>query len=244
MGWSWYFYATPMVMLGLGLYTFLVCIYGFLISTRESKGLISLIAVFLSVAFLGQIFSVFTAIELRYKIRTDRIPSADTDRNMKMYLEDESVRANWDWMQRDLRSCGGTWVWRGQDCSLEQSQDWNKHEHLERWLSGDSLSQDEERPGAHVDGVCWSRSLDGHRGVDHHRPGLCLRGSDWQKSEKRQTHQERHGTRRRVSAISQCKGDKLLNQINNRHKRPQKFQDFLRGEIFNLIQSVQSVKIL
>jgi len=69
--------------------------------------LISLIAVFLSVAFLGQIFSVFTAIELRYKIRTDRIPSADTDRNMKMYLEDESVRANWDWMQRDLRCCGG-----------------------------------------------------------------------------------------------------------------------------------------
>ena len=42
--------------------------------------MISLIAVFLSVAFLGQIFSVFTAIELRYKIRTDRIPSADTDR--------------------------------------------------------------------------------------------------------------------------------------------------------------------
>merc|ERR1712107_582114 len=92
--------------------------------------------------------------------------------------------------------------------------------------------------------VCWSRSLDGHRGVDHHRPGLCLRGSDWKKSEKRQTHQERHGTRRRISAISQCKGDKLLNQINNHHKRPQKFQDFLRGEIFNLIQSVQSVKIL
>merc|ERR1711953_1449668 len=63
--WSWYFYALPMCMLVLGLYTFAVSVYGFLISTRESKGLISLIAVFLSIAFLGQIFSVWTAIELR-----------------------------------------------------------------------------------------------------------------------------------------------------------------------------------
>ena len=29
-----------MVMLGLGLYTFAVCIYGFLISTRESRGVV------------------------------------------------------------------------------------------------------------------------------------------------------------------------------------------------------------
>lgn len=39
-----------------------------------------MIAVFLSIAFLGQIFSVFTAFELRYKIKTERIPAADTDR--------------------------------------------------------------------------------------------------------------------------------------------------------------------
>ena len=35
--WSWYFYALPMCMLVLGLYTFAVSVYGFLISTRESK---------------------------------------------------------------------------------------------------------------------------------------------------------------------------------------------------------------
>merc|ERR1711953_1348231 len=105
--WSWYFYALPMCMLVLGLYTFAVCVYGFLISTRESRGLISMIAVFLSIAFLGQIFSVFTAFELRYKIKTERIPAADTDRNMKLYLSDDYVKYNWDWMQRDLRCCGG-----------------------------------------------------------------------------------------------------------------------------------------
>jgi len=35
--WSWHFYWCPMAMLGLGLYTFFICIYGFLISTRESR---------------------------------------------------------------------------------------------------------------------------------------------------------------------------------------------------------------
>merc|ERR1712012_603668 len=83
--WSWYFYACPLVLLGLGLYTFAVCVYGFLISSRESRGLISLIAVFLSVAFLGQIFSVFTAIELRYKIKDAYIPRGETVANMKLY---------------------------------------------------------------------------------------------------------------------------------------------------------------
>jgi len=104
--WSQYFYWTPLVMLGLGLYTFLVSVYGFLISNRESRGLISLIAVFLSIAFLGQIFSIYTAFELRYKINAEVIPEGDALRNMRSYLTDDSVKYNWDWMQRDLRCCG------------------------------------------------------------------------------------------------------------------------------------------
>ena len=41
------------------------------------RGLISLIAVFLSIAFLGQIFSIYTAFELRYKINAEVIPEGD-----------------------------------------------------------------------------------------------------------------------------------------------------------------------
>ena len=40
--WSWHFYWCPMAMLGLGLYTFFICIYGFLISTRESRSIFHL----------------------------------------------------------------------------------------------------------------------------------------------------------------------------------------------------------
>ena len=43
------------------------------------RGLISLIAVFLSVAFLGQLFSVFSAIELRNTIGHNIVPELELD---------------------------------------------------------------------------------------------------------------------------------------------------------------------
>lgn len=68
------------------------------------RGLISLMAVLIGVAFLGQVFSIFTAFELRFKITSEVLPIADE--NMQRYLSDETVKYNWDWMQRDLRCCG------------------------------------------------------------------------------------------------------------------------------------------
>merc|ERR1712183_635500 len=108
--WSWYFYALPMCMLVLGLYTFAVSVYGFLISTRESKGLISLIAVFLSIAFLGQIFSVWTAIELRNIIQLDYLQPGPVKESMELYGPDAdpAQMLRWDelrdWLP-DLGQC-------------------------------------------------------------------------------------------------------------------------------------------
>ena len=70
----------------------------------DCRGLISLMAVFLSIAFLGQIFSIFSAFELRYRINAEHWPRGETDKNMKLYNTDSDVQHNWDVMQRDLRS--------------------------------------------------------------------------------------------------------------------------------------------
>jgi len=105
--WSWYFYACPMCMLALGLYTFAVSVYGFLISNQESRGLISLIAVFFSIAFLVQLFSIFTAFELRNKINISQSVIPGLDQNMRQYNQDDSIKSNWDAMQENLRCCGG-----------------------------------------------------------------------------------------------------------------------------------------
>lgn len=63
--WSEYFYWTPMLMLTLGLYTFGTTCYGFIISVRESRGLITVMSILLAIAFLGQMASVFTVMMLR-----------------------------------------------------------------------------------------------------------------------------------------------------------------------------------
>jgi len=104
--WSWYFYACPMCMLALGLYTFAVSVYGFLISNQESRGLLSLVAIFFSIAFLVQLFSIFTAFELRNTLnRVQVVPGVQ--KNMLLYEMDETVKSNWDSMQTNLRCCGG-----------------------------------------------------------------------------------------------------------------------------------------
>jgi len=105
--WSWYFLACPTCMLSLGLYTFAVSVYGFITSSFENRGLISLMAVFLGIAFFIQIFSVFTAMELRYKVDTERIPAQPLDTNMREYGKDSTITENWDSMQENLRCCGG-----------------------------------------------------------------------------------------------------------------------------------------
>ena len=84
-------------MLILGIYTFIAAFYGVLISHRESRFveehltklcvdlfyccrvLNILLAVFLSLAFLGQIFSVFSTEELRNKIEMDLVPRRELE---------------------------------------------------------------------------------------------------------------------------------------------------------------------
>merc|ERR1712038_544764 len=83
---------------------FVVSVYGFLISSRENRCLISLVAVLLTLAFAGQIFSLFTALQLRYVVSPETLPVGAATENMKLYNTDSTVRHNWDAMQRDLRT--------------------------------------------------------------------------------------------------------------------------------------------
>ena len=63
--WSIWFTLTPYLMVGLGLFTFCICVYGFLISNQENRGLLILMAILVSIAFLGQIVSIISAMEVR-----------------------------------------------------------------------------------------------------------------------------------------------------------------------------------
>ena len=52
--WSTYFQIVPMLMIVLGVYTFLLCVYGFIISNYEHRPLLAIYALLLIVAFVAQ----------------------------------------------------------------------------------------------------------------------------------------------------------------------------------------------
>ena len=97
-------------MLSLGVYTFATTCYGFIISVKESRGLLTVMAVLLSIAFIGQLASVFTAMMLRTDLETEIANVGNVVTDMKKYesdLDGGYTKANWDSLQSSLRCCGG-----------------------------------------------------------------------------------------------------------------------------------------
>jgi len=104
--WSTYFVIAPNLMIVLGVYTFLVCLFGFLISGSEQRVLLMIYSVLLAIAFLAQLASIFTAMEMRNNIVSKTLISADVTEELNQYNENPSITAKWDDMQRDLHCCG------------------------------------------------------------------------------------------------------------------------------------------
>lgn len=105
--WSDFFWITPALMMGLGLYTFLICIYGILISGSENRGFIAFFAFLLILAFVGQLVSIFTALELRTIVAQSSLGATLVHDDLKLYNESPAIKAKWDDLQRDLHCCGG-----------------------------------------------------------------------------------------------------------------------------------------
>jgi len=101
---NWVYYACPMGMMGLGLFMFAVTVFGFLISRTEKRRYHALSSVLLIIAFLAQLFSVWTAVEIRFSLNKGSI-----DRYQQQAINNmREAPGNWDAMQRQLRCCGGS----------------------------------------------------------------------------------------------------------------------------------------
>jgi len=105
--WSIYFWLVPIYMICLGVFTFLVCIFGFVISQSENRALIAGFAVLLAIAFLAQLGSIFTALELRTVVGQSNVGASAVNDDLKWYGKDPAITAKWDELQRDLHCCGG-----------------------------------------------------------------------------------------------------------------------------------------
>ena len=95
-------------MICLGIYKFLISIYGFAISNTESRGMLALFGVLLAIAFIGQLASIFVAIEVRTTIVLAEYGGTNVIEALRNYGLDPIITQEWDTMQQEQRCCGGT----------------------------------------------------------------------------------------------------------------------------------------
>ena len=69
--WSSYFEFVPYYMLVLGLYSFLLGLFGAFVSGSGSKGALMVFALLMVIAFFAQLGSIFTALEVRSAVEND-----------------------------------------------------------------------------------------------------------------------------------------------------------------------------
>lgn len=106
--WSSYFTIVPYLMISLGIFTFLVCVLGFLIARTELRRYLIIYAALLCIAFLAQLASIFTALELRTTVAGPKVQPNKINEELNRYGVDASITAKWDELQRDVQCCGGT----------------------------------------------------------------------------------------------------------------------------------------
>jgi hypothetical protein len=106
--WDMSFALTPIMMIAMGVYTFVICVYGFLISDRESRPALILMAILLAVACLAQLTSIGFAMTVHMTINRENIPIEGAYDDMKYYNIPgyEDVTSRWDRLQSDLGCCG------------------------------------------------------------------------------------------------------------------------------------------
>ena len=100
--WHPFFVITPYLMLALGIYKFIVAVYGFTISGSKRRVLLISFCVLLSIAFIIQIG--LTAIFWLTIAQFDS--KAKTYHVLNKYGEDEMITDALDYMQQHLRCCG------------------------------------------------------------------------------------------------------------------------------------------
>lgn len=104
--WSSYFELVPYYMITLGLFTFISGLIGAFVAPLGNKVAMIVFAVLMTIAFLAQLGSIFTALEVRSDVENNK-GDAQIQKDMALYEEDAGVKAKWDELQRDLHCCGG-----------------------------------------------------------------------------------------------------------------------------------------
>ena len=105
----WSYGQLPMLLIGIGIGTFVLATLGFLFLTMESKPPLMVYSILLGMLVFAQFYFIFVTFDANSKISNeDRVEiknNLETE-GLELYLKDASFRKNWDTVQLDLRCCG------------------------------------------------------------------------------------------------------------------------------------------
>lgn len=104
--WSITFEMVPYYMMVLGIFTFISGLYGAFVAPLGNKAALIVYAILMVIAFLAQLGSIFTALEVRSNVENNQGVSG-LHNEFKLYTKDSGIKAKWDELQRDLHCCGG-----------------------------------------------------------------------------------------------------------------------------------------
>lgn len=114
--WSPYFAVVPNYMIVLGVFTFVICVFGFIISAYENRALLLVYGILLTIAFLAQLGFIFVSLELRNVLMNHQQGYiVEANQELAKYEQDEWVKSKWDSLQEDFQCCGVKSVNRGFD---------------------------------------------------------------------------------------------------------------------------------
>lgn len=105
--WDRVFLIVPSYIIVLGIYIFITGFFGIAISGLENRCLLVMYAVLMAVGFVGQIGSIFAALELRKVLAQAAASHANVNEDLKLYNINRYITNKWDAMQRYLHCCGG-----------------------------------------------------------------------------------------------------------------------------------------
>jgi hypothetical protein len=105
--WDPTFYIAPYSMLLMGVYTFLVTMFGLIMKGYEKRRWFVIYAVLLSIAFIGQLTSLYFTWQITTILSIGTVGGSHVVDSLSNYQIDSKVTNSWDDMQTRLMCCGG-----------------------------------------------------------------------------------------------------------------------------------------
>jgi hypothetical protein len=105
--WDATFVLAPYTLLGVGLFTFLISLYGILIQGSDKRKWFAIFAILVTIAFIGQLGSTYFLWQVKTLVSLGAVGGSQVIQSLSLYQRDPSVTQSWDRMQTSLMCCGG-----------------------------------------------------------------------------------------------------------------------------------------